>query len=42
MFMSGCAKKEEPEPETKMEEMEEAPVDTVAVPEDTIETPEGE
>jgi outer membrane lipoprotein-sorting protein len=32
MFMSGCAKKEEPqpEPEPQMEQMEEAPVDTLA------------
>lgn len=42
MFMSGCAKKEEPqkEPETQTEQMEEAPADTAAVPDTTAEMPE--
>jgi len=45
MVMNGCAKKEqaeqEPEPEPQTEQMEEAPVDTVAVPDTTeMEVPE--
>ncbi len=37
MFLSGCAKKEEPAPESEpqTEQMEEAPVDTAAAPDTT-------